>query len=115
MPSEGVHGRGALTALIALVSLTALFAAASAQAAPGELDPSFSGDGRATVNFGSDDAHDYTDVAVTPTGNIVLAGTTDAVVNINDHNRAFALAQLRPDGTLDPSFGGGDGLAIKEL
>jgi uncharacterized delta-60 repeat protein len=118
MPGKGLHGRGAVRAFgaVAGVVAAAVLSSATAFAAPGELDPTFSSDGKQTVNFGSDETRrPYADMALTPSGKIVLLGTTEAVVSPADAEQSFGLAQLLPDGTLDPSFGGGDGLVVKDL
>jgi len=72
----------------------------------GQLDTSFSSDGKQTAHFGlppvdedglrgaSDEAND---VALQPDGRIVVAG---------DAEGRFALARLRADGALDTSFAG---------
>lgn len=77
-----------------------------AQAAAGQLDHSFSNDGRATAfpkgatGFG---------VAIDGKGRIVVAGYT------LDDDTDLALARFRPDGTPDPNFGGGDGRVTTDL
>jgi uncharacterized delta-60 repeat protein len=63
----------------------------------GNLDTTFSGDGRVTTDFGS--ASQALAVTVQPDGKIVAGGASNG----------FALARYLPDGTLDPMFGG-DGL-----
>jgi uncharacterized delta-60 repeat protein len=89
-------------ALIAtmLVTLAAsLLVTAAAQAAPGDLDPTFSGDGRELTNIG---VSDYgRDIAIQADGKIVLVGGSYAGVG-GGHN--FALARYDPDGSLDTSF-----------
>lgn len=67
-----------------------------AQAAPGDLDTSFSFDGKVTTDFGGvgDEAHA---VAVQLDGRIVAAGRT---------RTDFALARYNVDGSLDTSFSG---------
>jgi uncharacterized delta-60 repeat protein len=69
----------------------------SASAASGDLDPSFSGDGRHTVDLGGDDAANA--VALQPDGRIVLAGQgwTDSAVNL-------AAVRLTESGAPDASF-----------
>jgi uncharacterized delta-60 repeat protein len=64
--------------------------------ADGNLDPSFGGGGVVVTDFGS--FEQAFDVAVTPSGTIVVAGRTGG---------DFALARYLPDGSLDPSFGAG--------
>jgi uncharacterized delta-60 repeat protein len=68
-------------------------------AAPGTLDPSFSLDGKATVDFGRGVA--TSDVAVQADGKTVVAGTTTGALGVGD----FAVARFNFDGTLDTTFG----------
>jgi len=75
---------------------------APAWAAPGDLDPSFSGDGKALTSIG---VTDYgRGVAIQADGKIVLVGGTYAGAGSTDD---FALARYNDDGTLDPSFSAG--------
>ena len=70
--------------------------------AGGMLDPTFSGDGMKTIDFGSEFEEVY-GVAVRPDGKIAVAGYTfDTVALAAD----FVLARLKPGGALDPSFSG---------
>jgi uncharacterized delta-60 repeat protein len=66
--------------------------------APGDLDTSFSGDGKRVVDFGG------TDIAraalVQPNGRIVVAGGGAA-------SSSFCIARLRRSGSLDLTFGAG--------
>jgi uncharacterized delta-60 repeat protein len=66
--------------------------------ADGQLDRTFSGDGRRTVAFGSGDTY-ATDVAVQADGKLVLAGQVG-------RSAQTAVARLMPDGRLDRSFAG---------
>jgi uncharacterized delta-60 repeat protein len=61
----------------------------------GSLDPTFSGDGKQTTNFGSGD--EATAVKVQSNGKIVVAGYSGG---------SFALARYKPNGSLDPIFSG---------
>ena len=74
-----------------------------AVAAPGDLDVSFSGDGKQTTDFGGSDL--AAAVAVQADGKIVVAGSSDG---------NFALARYGVDGALDPSFSG-DGLVTTDI
>jgi uncharacterized delta-60 repeat protein len=65
---------------------------------PGDLDTSFSGDGRRVVDFGGTDAARV--VLVQPNGRIVLAGGGAA-------SSSFCVARLRKSGSLDMTFGSG--------
>ena len=71
--------------------------------APGDLDVSFSGDGKLITDFGGSDL--AAAVAVQADGKIVVAGTSDG---------NFALARYGVDGALDPSFSG-DGLVTTDV
>lgn len=62
--------------------------------ANGNLDLSFSGDGKQTTNFGGNDA--VSSIVLQPDGKILAAGVG---------NNRFALARYQPNGTLDSSFG----------
>lgn len=75
-------------------------------AAPGDLDPSFAGDGAATSFRQGAIA---TAVEVDADRRIVVAGyTLDGEVDL-------AVARFLPDGTPDPAFGGGDGRVRLDL
>ena len=64
----------------------------------GDLDPSFSGDGKVLTGGFSDSAFDTLgDAALQADGKIVAAGSSGAM---------FAVARFNPDGTLDPEFSG---------
>jgi uncharacterized delta-60 repeat protein len=68
---------------------------------PGDLDPSFDGDGLVTTNFldiGSGQAYA---VALQPNGKIVVAGYSS-----NGLNQDFAVVRYNTDGSLDPTFDG---------
>jgi uncharacterized delta-60 repeat protein len=68
----------------------------------GTLDPTFSGDGMRTTNFGGDDvAHD---VVLEPDGKILVAG---------ESRGDFALARYGPGGRLDHTFSGDGRLSVR--
>jgi uncharacterized delta-60 repeat protein len=75
----------------------------------GKLDQTFSDNGRATVNIaGGEEA--ATGVAIQSNGRIVVAGYAGIPHEFGDEGTGgFALARFRSNGTLDTSFGGGDG------
>ncbi len=83
--------------MVAALMVSALFSAA-AQAAPGDLDPTFSGDGKQTTDFGFGDSSAVATVRQ-PDGKIVAVGTLGS-------NSGFALARYNPNGSLDTSFSG---------
>ena len=68
-------------------------------AIPGDLDTSFSGDGRKTINFGGTDAARV--VLVQPNGRIVVAGGGGSAA------ASFCVVRLRTNGALDTTFGSG--------
>ncbi|MFL5738500.1 MAG: hypothetical protein ACJ76P_14405 [Actinomycetota bacterium] len=92
-------------ALLSLVVLTALSVVGSAAAsvrgelADGTLDPTFGSGGTMAPPLSEARA-----VAIQPNGRIVVAGATS-------QNR-FGIARYLPDGSVDTSFGGGDGEAV---
>src|SRR5438477_96510 len=72
----------------------------------GALDPSFSADGKATVNFGSLPAVSA-DGEVQGGGKIVVVGgdlNGGGLFSSADYD--FAIARLNPDGSLDKAFAG---------
>jgi beta-propeller uncharacterized protein DUF5122 len=69
-------------------------------ASPGDLDTSFAGDGKKTINFGGVDTANV--VLVQPNGRIVVAGSTAKVTTAPSR---FCVARLRSNGTLDTAFG----------
>jgi uncharacterized delta-60 repeat protein len=87
-----------LGALLTALALAALALGAPAWAAPGDLDPTFSDDGKQTTDFGPgfDSAFG---AALQADGKIVLVGDAQA-----GPERVFAVARYNPDGSLDPTF-----------
>ena len=67
---------------------------------PGDLDTSFSGDGKRAIDFGGFDF--ARDVLIQSDGRIVVAGFGGDV-----DAPSFCVARLRADGELDPTFGSG--------
>ena len=65
---------------------------------PGDLDASFSGDGKRTIDFGGTDAAHV--VLVQPDGRILVVGGGAAA-------SSFCVARLRANGALDTTFGSG--------
>jgi uncharacterized delta-60 repeat protein len=68
----------------------------------GALDPTFSGDGRARVNFGAGPVDWADDLALQADGKILVSGF--ACDNINFENCDFAIARLNTNGALDTTF-----------
>jgi uncharacterized delta-60 repeat protein len=84
-----------------------LLAITPAQAAPGDLDPSFSGDGIVLTGFGGE-SDGGSAVAVQADGKIVIAGATSG------YDERGGLARFEADGSLDPSFDG-DGKQVMDF
>jgi uncharacterized delta-60 repeat protein len=70
----------------------------------GSLDPSFGGDGIATVSLESFGSTQPGPVAVEPDGDVLLSGTVKLPDSVD---AALAVARLDAGGNLDRSFGGG--------
>jgi uncharacterized delta-60 repeat protein len=102
MPAQDRRrGRFALVGAVAVV----IVSASLVQAAPGDLDPTFDGDGKVTTHFIFTDA--ARGVAIQEDGKIVAAGVAicdpcAGPTTIHD----FALARYNMDGSLDMSFDG---------
>src|SRR5919106_1268573 len=90
--------RSSLTIVGAVALVLAI--ANPAAAPPGDLDPTFDGDGKVTTDFPgfSDQAHG---MAIQADGKIVAAGFSGPSANRN-----FALARYNTDGSLDTTFDG---------
>ena len=84
--------------LFMLLSALLLALPFPASAAPGDLDPSFDGDGKVLTDFrGFEEANA---LVVQPDGKLVAAGYSATI-----DGSAFALARYNPDGSLDKRFG----------
>lgn len=83
----------------AAVAALVFFLAPSAQAAPGELDPTF-GTGGSLRLFPSEEKISIRGVAVQPDGRVVMTGA-DQTAN------SWITVRLQSNGALDPSFGTG--------
>ena len=104
-PTTSWLGRGTLVA-VSLAVLLVVWVANPASAAPGGLDPAFSGDGWVATDFGSGLDLAF-DVAISETdGTIVAAG--------QGNGGRFAAARYLPTGSLDGSFSG-DGRVLTNL
>ncbi|MEU8436100.1 calcium-binding protein [Streptomyces sp. NPDC029216] len=106
--------RNAVAAAAAGLALV-LALPATALAAPGDLDPTFDGDGRVATDFGGGGYDESRDMALQADGKIVTVGlTVPAAGGYSD----FALARYNTDGSLDPTFNGdgdGDGRIVTDL
>lgn len=76
--------------------------------ADGQLDPTFSFDGKVTIDFDGGAGNDSaTGLALQSDGRIVIVGSTSPDGSIDSTD--FAIARLTPAGELDTTFGGGTG------
>jgi uncharacterized delta-60 repeat protein len=90
-------GSGAV--LVAAMVVAVVFSA-GAKAAPGDLDPTFSGDGKQTTDFSFGFSRAAA-IAHQPDGKLVAVGT-----DLGHLGGDFALARYNADGSLDTSFSG---------
>ncbi|HEX6844627.1 MAG TPA: hypothetical protein VF235_05865, partial [Actinomycetota bacterium] len=88
---------------IALVVAFLLAAPSLGSAAPGDLDPAFGDDGKATAEFGAGSGGN--DAVRQRDGKIVVAGWVEGMI---------AVMRFRANGSIDPAFGD-DGVAIIPL
>jgi uncharacterized delta-60 repeat protein len=86
----------------AAVIAVAVFGGSNAAAAPGDLDPTFGTGGLVTDTFGGSASNYGGAATVDSAGRIITAGESGG---------DFAVARYTAAGALDPSFGGGDGVA----
>jgi uncharacterized delta-60 repeat protein len=89
--------------LAAVLASPMVSTSANAQQSSGDLDSTFSSDGKLTDWLGAAYA-----VAIQPDGRIVAAGATN-------NGGSFAVARYNADGSSDLSFGGGDGKVSTEI
>jgi uncharacterized delta-60 repeat protein len=94
--------KGSAMALAA--TLAAVGGAAPAAAAPGDLDPTFSGDGRQLTDFPGRDHDSGEDVARQADGKVVVAGQSGVTQPALRRGGDFALARYNVDGSLDRRF-----------
>jgi uncharacterized delta-60 repeat protein len=76
----------------------------------GSPDITFDGDGKTTADFGGID-DESSSVALQADGKIVVAGSTSD----SDSTSAVAVARFNLDGSLDSTFGGGDGKVVNDF
>ncbi len=98
-------------AVLAAALVVAFAFSAVGKAAPGDLDPTFSGDGKQTSNLGPGFSGAAA-IVRQPDGKIVAVGANES--SPLPPGLAFGLARYKPDGSLDPSFAG-DGKQATEF
>ncbi len=82
----------------------------------GTLDKTFGGgDGKVTTNFGERTYEEIYGLVLQPDGKLVAAGSTGRVSDTQLFHDDVALARYNPNGTLDSSFGGGDGKVTTDV
>jgi uncharacterized delta-60 repeat protein len=85
-------------AVLVAATVVGVVCSAGAQATPGDLDPTFSGDGKQTTGFAIGDSRAQA-VVLQPDGKMVAVGSDGA-----HRSKDFALARYNPGGSLDTSF-----------
>lgn len=93
--------------LLIFMALLALWPAA-AWGAPGDLDPSFGPGGTAIADFGLGADENVQDVAIDASGRVVAVGSA----RLEGFASSVAVARYTASGSLDPTFGGGDGFVL---
>ena len=88
--------------IVVLILAVTSIGATAATAAPGDLDPSFDGDGKLVGDLGGIQLA-VSDIAIQPDGKIVLVGTA---------SDDFAVVRLNPDGSPDMGFGTGGATVV---
>lgn len=82
----------------------------------GTLDKTFGGgDGKVTTNFGERTYEEAYGLVLRRDGKLVAAGSTTGVSDTQLFHEDVALARYNPNGTLDRSFGGGDGKVTTDV
>lgn len=91
-----------------IVFFAALLAGAPLLAADGDLDPSFDGDGMASVQVSAGFSDRTEDMVILLDGSVILAGSMQWTAT--DHD--FAVVKLTHGGALDSSFGSGGKVTV---
>ncbi|WP_418959495.1 calcium-binding protein [Streptomyces tritici] len=105
----GGHRAAAALATGGLALSLVLALPGTAAAAPGDLDPSFSGDGKVVTDVANQEYSQ--DVVIQPDGKIVTLGNGADFEGPHD----FVLVRYNTDGSLDTTFGGGDGILFTDF
>ena len=87
------------------------FGAASASGFFGGPDPTFGGDGIVKTNGPGGGPDDINDVVALPSGELLAAGNVATASGGQD----LAVFKYEEDGSLDTTFGGGDGIATADI
>lgn len=86
--------------VIIFAAVFVLWGERRAQAADGDLDPTFGSGGKVITDFNNTEDQLYR-IAIQPDGKIVAIGST----RTSSESSKYALARYNPDGTLDATFG----------
>ncbi|HEX7244074.1 MAG TPA: hypothetical protein VF245_00740 [Solirubrobacterales bacterium] len=103
IPASGKRRRRSVALALAVAAVLA--APSSSQAEPGELDPSFGTAGVVETDLGSEDI--AADVTTDSSGRVIVAGRSE---RYEEGESEAVVVRYTPTGTLDPTFGGGDGI-----
>ena len=98
-------------ALLAATSFAFALWTAPAYAGPGDLDRSFSGNGKLTIDFGTDGLEYALGVAQLPSERIVVVAASAVPTPVGPPAGAVLIARLKKDGSPDTSFSG-DGTKV---
>ena len=80
-----------------------------ALAAPGDLDPTFSGDGKVLTDISAGSIDSVGGMAIQPSGKIVIAGTSnDNIVSVRYNSNGALDATFSGDGKVITNFGGSE-------
>ncbi len=80
----------------------------------GTLDPTFSGDGKATLSFGGESTARIADIALQADGTVAAVGTYNPDSDLGGYHNDLALARYQTDGALDTTFSG-DGVLTQDI
>jgi uncharacterized delta-60 repeat protein len=105
-------GRRLGICVVLAAGFLAIPAGSALAASAGALDPTFGGSGFVTTPVGPGTGEDFGNaMAIQSDGKIVAVGGADMGATGMD----FAVARYNPDGTLDSTFGGGDGIVTTPI
>lgn len=104
-------GRTVRTIAATLVAAALIAGPRAADAFFGHPDPTFGGTGIVRTNGPGSGADQARDVVALPDGKLLVAGSMETSAG----GRDFALVKYNEDGSLDTSFGGGDGIVTTDV
>jgi uncharacterized delta-60 repeat protein len=119
-PSSARRSGSRKAAFAAVTVVTLALSSGLALGLGAQPDPTFdgpggAGNGKFSLPITSGNTTDgASDMVIQPNGKIVVVGSTDTVVGAGSDNDS-AIARFDPDGTLDTTFGGGDGIVTTKV